>query len=266
MKALEVLRCPKTGNKLRFDGDNSVVAVEDSLIMYPINDGIVDFCPEAKDKISRSYDGFASGYDAYFTSSSLSMKLFNLLVFGEKWNYSEYAETVLSYLPAQFDGVLLDVPVGTGLVTASLYARYPNATIIAADYSIGMLQEAKKRFKEQGLDNICLVRADVANLPVTDGVVDIVLSLAGLHAFPNKHAAVAQMGRVLHPDGSLIASCYVKGDSWLFDCCVKHYGIRKGFFNPPLFTRDDVASFLGGFNVKRQVNMKAGVYFEAVKV
>ena len=266
MEALEVLKCPKTGNKLRLDDAKSVVAVEGSPIAYPINDGIVDFCPEIEDKISRSYDRFASGYDVYFTSSSLSMKLFNLLVFGEKWNYSKYAETVLSYLPAQFDGVLLDVPVGTGLVTASLYARYPNATIIAVDYSMGMLKEAKKRFETEGFDNVCFIRADVANLPVTDGVVDMVLSLAGLHAFPDKHAAVAQMERILRPEGSLVASCYVKGDSSLFDCCVKHYGIRKGFFNPPLFTRDDVASFLGGFNVKRQVNMKAGVYFEAVKV
>ena len=128
MEVTEILRCPKTGHKLRFDDANSVVVVEDSPITYPINDGIVDFCPEVKDKVSRSYDGFASGYDAYFTSSSLSMKLFNLLFFGG-WNYSEYSETVLSYFPSQFDGVLLDVPVGTGLVTASQYAQYPNATI-----------------------------------------------------------------------------------------------------------------------------------------
>ena len=192
------------------------------------------------------------------------MKLFNLLFFGN-WKYSDYAETVLSYLPSQFDGVLLDVPAGTGLVTASLYARYPNATIIAADYSMGMLKEAKKRFEDQGLGNVCLIRADVANLPVMDGVVDIVLSLAGLHAFPEKQAAVTEMGRVLNPDGSLIASCYVKGDSWLFDWGVKHYGVRKGFFTPPFFTKDDIGSYLEGLSIKRQVNMKAGIYFEAVK-
>ena len=264
MEVTEVLRCPKTGNKLRFDDSNSVVVVEDSAITYPIKDGIVDFCPEARDKVSRCYDGFASSYDTYFTSSSLCMKLFNLLFWG-KWNYSDYAETMLSYLPSQFDGVLLDVPVGTGLVTGLQYARYRNATIIAADYSMGMLKEAKKRFKEQGLNNICLVRADVASLPVTDGSVDIVLSLAGLHAFPDKQAAIAEMGRVLHPDGSLIASCYVKGDSWLFDWGVKHYGVRKGFFNPPLLTKDNVGSYLEGFSIKRRVNMKSGVYFEAVK-
>jgi ubiquinone/menaquinone biosynthesis C-methylase UbiE len=265
MELTEILKCPKTGNKLRFDEANSVVVVEDSPITYPINDGIVDFCPEAKDKVSKSYDGFASGYDAYFTSSSLSMKLFNLLFFGG-WNYSEYSETVLSYFPSQFDGVLLDVPVGTGLVTASQYAQYPNATIIAVDYSIGMLEVARKRFEEQGLNNVVLVRADVANLPLTDGAVDIVVSMAGLHAFPDKQAAVAEMGRVLHPDGSLVASSYVRGDKWLFDWGVKHFAVRKGFFSLPFFTKDDIGSYLEGFNIKRQVNMKSGVYFEAGKV
>ena len=265
MEVTEVLGCPKTGNKLRFDDAKSVVVVEDSPITYPINNGVVDFCPEAKDRISASYDGFASRYDSYMTSSSLSMKLFNMLFWGTADDF-ESARQVLSYLPPEFDGVLLDIPVGTGVFTDSLYAQYPNATIIAADYSMDMLQEAKKRFQEQGLNNICLVRADVAKLPLIDGAVDIVLSMAGLHAFPDKQAAAAEMGRVLHPDGSLVASCYTKGDSWRCDWFVKYYGVRKGFFNPPLFTKDDVGSYLEGFNIKRQVNMKCGVYFEAVKI
>jgi hypothetical protein len=46
---------------------------------------------------------------------------------------------------------------------------------------------------------------------------------------------------------------------------VKHYGVRKGFFNPPLFAKDDVSSYLEGFDIKRQVNMKSGIYFEAAK-
>ena len=75
MEVTEVLKCPKTGNKLRFDDSNSVVVVEDSAITYPIKDGIVDFCPEVRDKVSRCYDGFASSYDTYFTSSSLSYKV-----------------------------------------------------------------------------------------------------------------------------------------------------------------------------------------------
>ena len=263
MKVTEVLRCPKTGNRLRFD--DSVVAVEDSRITYPIIDGIVDFCHGTKDAVSQSYDGSASKYDSYMTSSSLSMKLLNML-FRRIGDDFDYAEKLFSYLPSQFDGVLLDVPVGTGVLTDSLYARYPDATIIGVDYSMGMLQEARKRFEKRGLDNVRLVRADVANLPLDGGAVDIVLSMAGLHAFPDKQAAVAEMRRVLRPDGSLVASSYVKGDSWRCVWFVKPYAVPKGFFSPPFFTKDEVGSYLKGFAIRKQGRTQAGVYFEAVRV
>jgi ubiquinone/menaquinone biosynthesis C-methylase UbiE/uncharacterized protein YbaR (Trm112 family) len=265
MEAMEILKCPKTGNKLRFDDANSVVVVEDSAITYPMVDGIVDFCPEARDIISKSYDGCASLYDTYITSSSVFMKLCNRFVW-RTGDYSEFMGTVLSYLPSQFDGVLLDVPVGTGVFTDSLYANFPNATIIAIDYSMGMLQKAKDRFEQQGLANICLVRADVANLPLVDSAADIVLSMNGLHAFPDKQRAIAEMRRSLRPGGSLVASSYIKGDSMLGDWIIKHCYARIGFFSPPFFTIDDIGSYLEGFNIIKQGNTKSGICFEAVKV
>jgi ubiquinone/menaquinone biosynthesis C-methylase UbiE len=264
MDVAEVLRCPETGNRLRFDEANAVVTVENSPVTYPMVDGIVDFCQETGDAISESYDRFASYYDSYMTSSSIFMKLFNLLIWG-LWDNSVMTDTVFSYLPSQFDGVLLDVPVGTGVFTDSLYAGFPNATIIAVDYSMGMLQKAKKRFEQHGLNNVCLARADVANLPLTDGAVDIVLSMNGLHAFPDKQAAVAQMRRVLRPEGSLVASSYVKGVRRRWDWFVKHVGVRKGFFTSPFFTVGDIGSHLAGFIIKKQENVDGGIYFEAVK-
>jgi len=260
----DFLKCPKTGNKLRFDNIALVMAVENSLITYPIIDGIVDFCHETRDSVSKSYDRFASYYDFYMKPSNIFMKLFNRLLWGSGYDI-DYTEMASSYLPSRFNGVLLDVPAGTGVFTDSLYTRYPDATIIGIDYSMGILQVAKKRFEERGLNNVCLVRADVANLPLAGGSVDIVLSLAGLHAFPDKQAAVAEIRRVLHPDGSLVASCYIKGDSLRADWFVKHFGVRKGFFSPPFFTMDDVGSHLNGFTIRRQEHIKSGIYFQAVR-
>lgn len=264
MEVTEILKCPKTGNKLRFNVADSVVVVENSPITYPIINGIVDFYPEAKDAISTSYDGIASRYDTYMTSSSLLMKIFNTIVWGFG-NDFDCIESVLSYLPSRFDGVLLDVPVGTGVFTASRYANFSNATIIAVDYSMGMLQEARERFEHQGLNNVYLIRADVANLPVMDGVVDIVLSMNGLHAFPDKQQAIIEMRRVTRPDGSLIACCYIEGDKRRSDLFVKHYGVRKGFFTPPFFTIDNIGSYLEGFTIRKKGHVKSGVYFEAVR-
>ena len=157
------------------------------------------------------------------------------------------------------------MPAGTGVFTDSLYARFPNATIIAVDHSMGMLQKAKDRFEQQGLKNVCLVRADVANLPLTNGAVEIVLSMNGLHAFPDKQSAISEMRRVLCEDGSLVACCYVKGDRKLGDWFFKYIAARRGFFSPPFYTKDNIGSQLEGFNIIRQGDIEFAVYFEAVK-
>jgi ubiquinone/menaquinone biosynthesis C-methylase UbiE len=265
MEVTEVLRCPKTANKLRFNEVDSVVYVEGCDVSYPIINGIVDFCPQVRDAVSTSYDAIASRYDKYITSSGLLMKALDKFVWRTKVSVTDFTDRCLSYLPDQFDGVLVDVPVGTGVFTDSLYARFSNATIIAIDYSMGMLQKAKERFEEQGLKNVCLVRADVANLPLTNGAVDIVLSMNGLHAFPDKQRAISEMRRVLCEDGSLVGCCYVKGDRKLGDWFVKHIGVRKGFFNPPFYTKDNIGSQLEGLKIRRQGNIDSAVYFEAVR-
>ena len=263
MELTDILRCPKTGNKLRFCDEDSIVYVEHSDVTYPIIDGIVDFCPQARDTVSASYDAIASRYDAYMTSSNVFMRIFDRIVWGLS-NDLTYVDTILSYLPSQFDGVLLDVPVGTGLFTCSLYAGFPDATIIAIDYSMGMLQQAKIRFQQNGVSNVCFLRADVANLPVRDAAIDMLLSMNGLHVFADKQRAIAEMTRVLRKQGTLIACGYVKGVRRLSDWFVKHFGVRRGFFMPPFLHVDNIASQLEGFTIGRQGNAKSLAYFEAV--
>ena len=267
MKLTDILICPRTGNRLRFDDGDSVVHVENSEVTYPIVDGIVDFCPEVRDTVSKAYDAFASRYDAYITSATsarMFMRVYDRVVWGSSGDLG-FVDTVLSHLPSEFDGVLLDVPVGTGVFTSSPYAGFPSATIIAVDYSMGMLQEARKRFLEHGVSNVRLFRADVANLPVRDGAVDMVLSMNGLHVFADKQRAVAEMRRVVREQGTLLACGYVRGVRRLTDWFVKHFAVRRGFFSSPFFHIDDIGSQLEGFTISRQGNIKSLAWFEAVK-
>jgi len=262
MDLTDILRCPATANRLHFDNANRIVRVENCDLTYPIIDGIVDFCPGPPDRISASYDAVAPRYDTYITSASLPLKICNTIVWGIS-NDNEYANNVFSYLPAHFDGILVDVPVGTGVFTAPVYARLPNATIIAVDSSMGMLRKAADRFRQHGLKNVRLLRADVANLPIADAAADIVLSMNGLHVFPDKQRAIAQIHRVTRPGGKLVACAYVKGVKRLADWFVKRFGVRNGYFNPPFFTLDDVASQFKGFTVTHRGNTKSIVYLEA---
>jgi ubiquinone/menaquinone biosynthesis C-methylase UbiE len=240
------------------------VRVEQSDLTYPLVDGIVDLCGQAQDRIIAAYDAFAPRYDKYITSSTLPMKLCSTIIWGIGDDRT-YADTVLSYLPGRFDGVLLDVPVGTAVFTSSVYARFPNATIVCVDSSMGMLQKARRRFEQQGLKNVCLVRADVTNLPVRNAAVDIVLSMNGWHVFADKQRAIAEIRRVLRSHGCLLACGYVKGVRKLADWFVRHFGVRNGFFNPPFFDLNTMAQQFEGFTMSRQGDFKSIAYFEAVK-
>ena len=267
MELTDILRCPRTGNRLRFVDGDSVVHVEHSDVTYPIVDGIVDFCPDVKDTISKAYDAFSSRYDSYMTSAispGMFRRMFDRLVWGFSGD-GGLIDAVLSHLPSEFEGVLLDVPVGTGLFTSSRYTGFPNATIVAIDYSMGMLQEARMRFLEHGVNNVHLFRADVANLPVKGGAVDILLSMAGLHAFADKQLAIKEMRRVLRGQGTLLVDTYVGGVRRRADWIVKHFMARRGFFTLPLLHIDEIASELEGFTIRRQGNFESCVWFEAVK-
>jgi len=259
----EILRCPKTGNKLQFEQPSSTLLVEHSDVTYPITDGIVDFCPQSHDRISASYNKVASRYDPYITASSISAKIISRIIWGRQSDRDTMQE-VLSLLPSRFDGVLLDVPVGTAVFTIPLYRRYSKATIIGVDSSMNMLRKAKMRLQEQGVNNVHLLKADAANLPIRDAAVDIVLSMNGWHAFADKRHTTAEMKRVLRKDGRLIACGYVKGDRWLSDWFIRHFGVRNGFFTPPFFTFDELVSQFQDFTIERKDSDKSIGWFEAV--
>ncbi len=172
---------------------------------------------------------------------------------------------VLSLLPDSFHGVLLDVPVGTGVFTASLYRRYPDATIIGVDCSPNMLRQAQARFREEGLSNVHLLKADAAHLPVRDAAVDLVLSMNGWHAFADKQRTSAEMRRVLRREGTLIACGYVQGARRLSDWFVRNFGVRNGYFTPPFFTENELAEQFRDFTMTQRGCNQAIAWFEAVK-
>lgn len=260
----DILRCPKTGNRLCIDQTSSIARVDRANATYSIVDGIVDFCPESQDRIAASYDKVAKRYDPGITASTLRSKVLDRIIWGRAGDLDPMEE-VLSLLPSRFDGVLLDVPVGTGVFTAPLYRRYPNATIIGVDCSMNMLRKAKIHFRQQGANNVHLLKADAAHLPLRDATADLVVSMNGWHAFADKHGTVAEMKRVLSADGKLIACGYIQGARRRSDWFVRHFGVRHGYFTPPFFTADEIPERFDGFTLARRGCDQSIAWFEAVQ-
>ena len=70
-----------------------------------------------------------------------------------------------------------------------LYKGLPAASVTCLDYSEDMMRNAERRAKAMGISGISFTQGDVGALPFEEKSFDIVLSLNGFHAFPDKEAA-----------------------------------------------------------------------------
>ena len=137
-----------------------------------------------------------------------------------------------------FSGRLLEVPVGTGILTMPLYREMPEAEITCLDYSPEMLERAKSR--GEGLAHVRFQQGDVGALPFGNSSFDIVLSLNGFHAFPDKEAAWREIFRVLRPGGIFCGCFYVTGQNRRTDWIIRRLYVPKGWFTPPFETAESL--------------------------
>lgn len=200
----------------------------------------------------KSLGGEATFYDGMITCSTLPGRAVCKLV----WNMGKeenaaYLERALSGIPERFSGKLLEVPVGTGVLTMPVYRTLPKAEITCLDYSPDMMERARRRAPE----NVSFVQGDVGHLPFADESFDIVLSLNGFHAFPDKEAAYRETFRVLKKSGVFCGCFYVKGENRRTDWFIDKLYTPKGFFTPPYETLASLQERLK--NMYAQANVDA---------
>ena len=201
------------------------------------------------DEIKASYktlgSGFANMYDGIITRSTLLGRLMDSVIWGLNGERAaKWVNDALSPVPDGFAGDLLEVPVGTGVLTVPVYKTLPEAKITCLDYSADMMKNAERRAEALEIKNVGFVQGDVGKLPFADESFDIVLSLNGFHAFPDKDAAFAETFRVLRPGGTFCGCFYIKGEFRRTDWFVRHMYVPKGFFTPPFETKESLRSRL----------------------
>lgn len=215
------------------------------------------------DKIQSAYHASKNIYDDILTQSSFWCKLY-IRLFWRGTDDNEVAGKILSYIPDDFSGTLLDVPVGTAIFTHKKWTKLSNAQIICLDYSEDMLEQAKVRLKYSV--NISCMQGDVGNLPLRDALCDIVLSMNGFHAFADKNKAFQEIWRVLKPGGKFIACFYIKGEVGITDWLVKNVLSKKGWFTPPFYTKSELKAVLKQMYQIIDFHTNGSmVYFECIK-
>ena len=193
-------------------------------------------------------------YDGMITCSTLPGRAMCALVWSmDKEKNTRYLEMALSGIPQDFSGSLLEVPVGTGVLTMPIYQTLPKANITCLDYSPDMMEKAQRRAKASGLDHIQFLQGDVGALPFPDESFDTVLSLNGFHAFPDKDAAFAETWRVLKPGGVFCGCFYIKGQNKRTDWFIEKLYVPKGFFTPPFETANSLKQRLSTLYTQTEV-------------
>ena len=220
---------------------------------------------ERKEAIRGAYrmTGGNNFYDGMITCSTLSGKAVCRLVWAmNKAECDDYLEKALSGIPSNFTGKLLEVPVGTGILTMPVYKTMPDADITCLDYSSDMMKQAQEKASRLNLSNITFQQGDVGALPYENGTFDVVLSLNGFHAFPDKEAAYREVFRVLRPGGTFCGCFYVTGEHKRTDWFVQHVYEKAGFFTPPYETVSSLKARLKGMYADVDMgNLKSMVWF-----
>ena len=202
---------------------------------------------ERQEAIRSAYrmTGGNNFYDGMITCSTLSGKAVCRLVWAmNKAECDDYLEKALSGIPEHFSGKLLEVPVGTGILTMPVYQTMPEADITCLDYSADMMGQEQEKANRLKLNNVTFQQGDVGALPYADDTFDIVLSLNGFHAFPDKEAAYRETFRVLKPGGTFCGCFYVKDEHRRTDWFVRHVYEKTGFFTPPYETASSLKNRL----------------------
>jgi ubiquinone/menaquinone biosynthesis C-methylase UbiE len=216
-----------------------------------------------KDQIKSAYrvtGSNASFYDGMMTYSTLTGKAICRLV----WNMDgeknlRYLLDAMSGIPEDFSGKLLEVPVGTGVLTMPVYRELPKADITCLDYSTDMMDAAWKRVRAYGINNVSFMQGDVGELPFEDESFDVVLSLNGFHAFPDKEAAYRETYRVLKKGGTFTGCFYIRDGCKRTDWFIEHFYVKKGFFTPPFETEESLKDRLKAMYEEAEVSSVEGM-------
>ena len=117
----------------------------------------------------------------------------------------KYYQYMYDRIPKQIiDKEVLEIATGPGLLAK--HVAHASKSMIATDYSDGMIKEARKGNYPAKLK---FEVADATDLPYVDNSFNVVLIANALHVMPDPKKALSEIDRVLCKDGLLIAPNFV---------------------------------------------------------
>ena len=125
---------------------------------------------------------------------------------------SRFGMFLFRHLELQRGIHVLDVGCGAGFPLFELaHVHGDSCQLTGVDSWAPALARAEEKRKAYGLDNVRLIEADAARLPLPDAHFDLIVSNLGVNNFQNSPAALAECARVAKPQARIVLTTNVKG-------------------------------------------------------
>lgn len=147
------------------------------------------------EQVRDMFDAIAPAYD--FMNRAMTLGI-------DRWWRRVAVRRVRRHLTSVSSPQLLDVATGTGDFALQLHASLAGACVRGIDLSQGMLDVARRKVADRGLeDQIVFEQGDCLDLPYDNGTFDAVTVAFGVRNFEHLDQGYRQMARVLRPGGIL---------------------------------------------------------------
>ena len=149
----------------------------------------------------------ASIYEDIWRKRSLSF------LTGEDFPIEKEHELLIEWTQPKANGIYLDVGASTALYARALKAAQPNAHIVALDFSMHMLAEARSKAEADQTD-IYLVRADGREMPFFANTFHGIVMGGTLNELSHPAKVLYEINRVLKKEGCLFMMHLIQSNVW----------------------------------------------------
>lgn len=122
----------------------------------------------------------------------------------------DLTERLLAAMDTAATGDILDLACGPGIVTAALARRARE--VVAFDLTPEMLEKARQRCAQAGLDNVRFQQGKAEQLPFAPATFDAVVTRLSIHHFADPAIVLAEMVRVVRPQGTIVIADVLSSD------------------------------------------------------
>lgn len=190
---------------------------------------VTPYSPEGskREQVEQMFDNISPKYD-------LLNRLFSLGI-DQAWR-----RKVIRLVGREPVEHLLDVATGTA--DLAILATKNAGRVTGVDISEGMLEHGRVKVKDRGLDDrVTLQRADSVDMPFADDTFDAVTVAFGVRNFEQLEKGIAEMRRVLKPNGRMFILEFSKPQRTPFRQMFRFYFHRVMPFVGRLVSKDNAA-------------------------